>query len=178
MHIKDEFAEIIENVDLLLLELKIFRAAGPHLRILHQYRVPGSDCCPGEEVGAVYLVHRTREFPLRLSCTMLVVFDYLARHSYLPQTASQITAGMRADAFCSKHGANVSSVGRLVRKLSRASVKEYIKRMRAALGQTFHDAHLPLDPYGVLASEVTSSNQVGYRLRANCEWVHIDHPSR
>ena len=79
---------IVEKVDLLLTELREITAVGPRFRIVHRFRDPGSDCAPGEEVAVVHLVHGTREFLLRLSCTLLLIFDYLARHSRLPQTAS------------------------------------------------------------------------------------------
>jgi len=169
---------VLESVDLLLLELKTLRAIGPHFKILHYYRQVGSDCLPGEEVAAVHFIFRGREFFVRLGGALLLLFDYLARHSRLPQTASQIALRIQGDAFCQKHGANAGDGVRLVRKINRSSVKVYIERLRVALGQAFHDARVPLDPYAVLVSEEMSSNQVGYQLKATFEWIHVEHPGR
>jgi hypothetical protein len=172
----DEFAEVAENVELLLFELRTLRVGRCRFRIAHRFQIRGVDCAPGEEIAAVHLMYRSREFPLRLRGTLILLFDYLARHSHLPQTASQITAGMRADPFYQRHAANAVSYVPQPRKISRSSVKVYIERLRAALAQTLRDAQIPLDPYAVIASEETVSNQVGYRTRATFEWLHIEHP--
>jgi len=172
----DDSIEVIEQVDLLLLELRTLRSEGPHLRVIHRFRHPGSECGPGEEIVAIHLVHRAREFLVPLSCSLLLVFDYLAHHSHFPQSAAQITAGMKADPFYYKHGANAATHVRLTRKISRSSVKVYIERLRTALLQAFRNAQIQIDPFSVLVSEETSSNETGYRLRARFEWIHIDHP--
>jgi hypothetical protein len=172
---RNEFTEVLATVDLLLFERKALRAMGVHFRILHRFRATGSDCAPGEEVTAAYLVHRAKEFRLPLGCSLLLLFDYLSRQR-MPLTAAQIISGMRADPFFQKHGANAPYSARKRRQLSHSSIKEYMKRLRAALGQTFCDARLHLDPLSVLVSEETLSNQAGYRLRASCEWIHIDIP--
>lgn len=169
---------ILQEVDLLVDELQDLSAAGPQFEILHQYRIPGTDCAPGEEVAVVKLLNRGRPYLLPLSITLLLLFDYLAHHSHLPQTASQITAGMKAAPFYQQHGANAASHVRLTRKISLSSIKVYIERLRSALQQAFIDAQMRLDPFTVLVSRPTSSNQVGYQLRARFEWIHIDHPDR
>jgi hypothetical protein len=174
----DEFADVTEIVELLLFELRALRAGRCRFRITHRFQDPGSDCAPGEEVAIVHLMSRGKEFRVRLSGSLLLLFDYLARHSHLPQTASQIVAGMRADPFFQRHGVNAASSVPQKRKISLSSMKVYIERLRTALEQTFREAHIPLDPYAVLVSEETSSNQVGYRLRATSEWIHIQHPGR
>jgi hypothetical protein len=173
----DSFAFVIEEVDFLVAELKERATVGPHIKIVHKYRQPGSDCAPGEEIAVAYVVHRARESFIRLSCPLLSVFDYLAHHTRLPQTAPQIVSGLRADPFYQKQGANAYTRGQLTRKIGRSSIKVYIQRLRAALGQAFRDAHLQLDPYKVLVSEDTSSNMAGYRLRATFEWIHVDLPA-
>lgn len=173
---RSNFGNVLESVDLLLLELKMLLAVGPHFKILHHYRQPGSDCAPGEEVAGVYLVHRAKEFLIHLSCPLLLVFDYLGHHSHLPQTASQIVSGLRANPFYQKHGANTAARLHPMRRIGRSSLKVYIQRLRGALGEAFHDAQLQLDPYNVLVSEETSSNVAAYRMRATFEWIHVDHP--
>ena len=161
---------------MLLLELKTLRAGRLHFLIIHRFREPGTVCAAGEEVLSVDLIHRGRQYPLKMSCSQLLLFDYLARSRYA-MTTSQIFAGMKADPFVQRHGANSTSQARLRKKIGRSCLKEYILRMRNAFGRAFRKAALNLDPYQVLVSEPTSSNQVCYRLRATVEWIHIDHPS-
>jgi hypothetical protein len=175
---RNDFGEVLESVDLLLLALKTLRAMGPHFEILHRYRQPGSDCCPGEEVAAVNLIHWTGKFLVPLGCPLLIVCDYMAHHSHRLETASQIVSGIWADPFYQKHGANAATRVRLTREIGRSSFKVYVQRLRAALGRTFSAAQLPLDPYDVLSSEPMSSNVVGYRLRATFDWIHVDHPGQ
>jgi hypothetical protein len=172
------FSSLIEEVEFLAAERRQLATTGQSYEIWHRYHMPWAPCIPGEEVSAVLLVAHGREFCLPLSLTLRLVFDFLAKHSRLPQSAAQITAGMKADPFYYRHGANASAQVRLTRKISRSSIKVYIERLRAALLQAFHDAQIQVDPCSVLVSQQTSSNEVGYQLRAHFEWVHIDHPGR
>src|ERR1035441_9704188 len=96
---------LLHYIDLLFAEMAELRSSGPHFRIYHRFRKPGTDCAPGEEILAVCLVHRGREYHLRLSLALRILFDYLARHSRFPQSASQIAAGVRADRFSAQHAA-------------------------------------------------------------------------
>jgi hypothetical protein len=129
-------------------------------------------CAPGEEILIVYLVHRGKLYPLRLSRALRMLIDYLAKHSHLPQSASQIEAGMRADPFYMKHGTNAMLQNGLKRRISRSAIKEYVKRLRLALTFAFREAGLNLDPRWVAVSEPTVSNEVGYRLKVTVEWFH------
>jgi len=172
----DEFVDVVDAVELLLLELKTLRAGRCRFRITHRFQVLSSGCGPGEEVAIAHLMDRGKEFYLRLSGTLLLLFDYLARHSHMPMSASQIVAGMRADPFYQKHASAAPCVRQSL-KISRSSIKVYIDRLRKALGQAFRDARIPLDPRAVLVSEVTASNQVAYRLKtATVDWIHVKHP--
>lgn len=168
------FAPIAEGIDLLIAE-KQLSALGPHFQIVHRFRAPGTSCWYGEEILAVYLIYRAKRYLVHLSCSLLLLFDYLA-HQRVPQTTSQIFAGMSIDPFYRWHAANSTMQGRLTRKISRSCIREYIKRIRMALKRTFRDARLNLDPFRVLASDTISSNQAGYRLHASFDWVHIDLP--
>jgi len=103
------------------------------------------------------------------------MFDYLARNRWLPQTAWQIVAGMRADPFYTRHGASVRIDGKQTRKFSYSAVKGYVKRIRRALHKAFEEAALSLDPSSVLRSESTDSNGIRYRIKATFEWAHIDY---
>jgi len=124
----------------------------------------------------VYLVHRGRETVVPLPVTLLIVFDFLANHSRLPQSAPQIAMAIHSDPFYIRHGANANGTAKLTRTINKSAVKECVKRIRQTLGRVFPAAGLALDPVVVLASEETATNQVGYRLRATVEWLHVDHP--
>lgn len=174
MFTNDEFATVLEGVDLLITERKELRAEGPHFLIVHRLRMPGTHCAPGEEVFAILLVYRGREYQLRLPLSLRLLFDYLTSHSRLAQSAAQIELGMRAGAFYSEHAANAGGRTQLTRRIPRSSIKEYIKRLRRAFALAFREAGLRIDPQSVLIAEHTVSNQVGYRLRATVDLVHID----
>jgi len=175
MSSNDSLGSVVDKVELLLAERRQLSAIGPQFRIVHRLRVPGTECMPGEEVFAVALVYRGREFYLPLSRVLLLLFDYLARHRRIAQSSAQIEAGMSADTFYAEHGSNAVALGtRLTRRISRQCVKEYVKRLRRVLAATFDKAGLRIDPEEVLLSQPTGLNQVGYRLRAQIEWVHID----
>lgn len=172
MSANDSLLSIIEEVDLLITELRELSACGPHFRIVHRFHQPGSDCAPGEEIFAVSLVHRGREYPLRLSLALRILFDYLARHSRLPQSAAQIEAGIRADYFYIQHAAAVMGRDRFARGIPRSYMRVYIERLRVALAMAFQDAQLPASPRSVLLAERTVTNETGYRLEASFEWAH------
>jgi hypothetical protein len=153
---------VTDEIDVVLAEAAELASAGPHFKIIHRSVDPVLECGRGEEVAWALLVHRGREYLLGLSHSILLMFDYLARNRWLPQSARQIVAGMRADSFYAK------------RKFSHASVKEYVKRIRRASEVAFHEAGLKLNPFDVLLSESTESNETRYRLKATIEWIHID----
>jgi len=160
---------IADRAEVALVELGDLER-GPMFRILHRCgKTEG--CGPGEEIWAVLLVYRGREFPVPFGLALLLVFDYLARTRHVPQRASQIAAGLRSLEFYKRHGANAKLEQR--RKFSRAAVKEYVKRIRRTLYRTFNEANLPLDAGRVLCSEETEGNEVVYRLRAKVEWAHV-----
>jgi hypothetical protein len=172
MPLNDELSQVIEQIDLLMAEHRSLRAKGPSFRIVHRFRVAGTDCAAGEEVFIIVLVHRGREFPLRLSLAQRILFDYLA-HSRFPQSAGQIELGIRANTFYQKHAANVARSD-LNRTVSRSGIKTYVRRIREALAIVFNESGMHADPRKVLVAEPTVSNQVGYALRATCDWSHTD----
>lgn len=165
---------VLEEVDVLIAEATELAACGPHCVIVHRFHEPGTDCCPGEEILAVWLIYRGRRYLLHLSTATLLLFDFFARHRRLSQTASQIAAGIRRDPFCARHGKADGTSRRKTRRFARASIKEYVARICQALAGAFAEAGIPLDPRNVLLSDPTVGNQVGYRLRASIEWVHVD----
>jgi hypothetical protein len=167
----DNFRSIAERAEVLLAELAWLSQTGPELRIVHRFRVPGTNCQAGEEIWAISTVHRGREIILPLSLALRQVVDYLAETRHVPQSASQIAAGMRRSAFYVKHGMNSGIPSK--RKISRSAVKEYIKRIRKAFDLSFREIGLNLDPKRVLVSKTTVGNEIHYQLRARIEWVHL-----
>lgn len=165
---------LFEKVDLLLAELADLRTRGPHFRIHHRFRKPGTGCAPGEEILAVCLVHRGREYCLPLSLALRILFDYLARHSRFRQSASQIESGIRANRFYAQHGGAAMRKESFTRSIPRSYVRVYIKRLWLALENAFGEAGLLVDTRSVLLSEKTVMNEIGYRLKATFDWMHID----
>lgn len=175
MPTNDALAPIIDEVELLVAELREQSAAGLHFRIYHRFRKPGTVCAPGEEIAAICLVHRCHEYPLRLSLALRILFDYLTRRSRFPQSASQIEAGIRSDPFYTRHAANASGSSRFIRTIPRSFVRVYIARLRAAITIALREASLPMKPDAVLASHETVMNEIGYHLSATVVWLHERH---
>jgi len=170
----DSATLVAEEIEFLLAESVRLSASGPRLRILHRLHKPGTDCLPGEEVAGVWLVNRSRDYPLKLSLALRLLLDYLARNRWLPQSATQIEAGMLHDRFSLRHGSNARTAHKQIRHFSHSTVKEYVKRIRQALGMAFSEAGLNLDPTRVVLSEQTVTNEVVYRLKAAVEWAHVE----
>jgi hypothetical protein len=170
----DKFTPLIEELNLLAAELRELGQVGPHFVIFHRFHVEGTICMPGEEVIKVSLVHRGREFPLRLSPAILLLFNYFAEHRRLAQSARQIQSGISTETFYTNHGANAKSGRRQTRRFNHVSIKEYVKRLRGSLAVAFREAELKLAPGAVLKSERTENNIVVYRLKISAEWVHLD----
>lgn len=173
MFTNDELLPIIEEIDVLVAEIRELSSSGPHFRILHRFHEPGSDCAPGEEVAGIYLVHHGQEYFIRLSLALRLLFDYLARHSRLPQSATQIEAGIRADRFYICNARAAMGKEKFTRTIPRSYVRVYIGRLRLALDDVFCESGLPMEAHAVLRSEETAMNEVGYRLMASFEWMHI-----
>ena len=169
---------VLNTVDVLLAEVRYIRAAGPHFQIVHRFRLPGNECGPGEEVFAVLWIFRGRRYQLRLSTSLLLLFNYLAHHLHTAQNAKQIELGIRADEFYRQHAKNARSGITLVRRIPRSAVRELIKRLHLALAIVFREANLPLDPHKVVVVEHTVGNEVQYQLKATCRTIHIDLTSR
>lgn len=170
---------ILKAVDLLIAEISRFRSAGPHFRIVYRFRMPGSiGRLPGLEVYAVFLVHRGREYQLRLTLAQRIVFDYLAKHCRVAQSARQIELGIRADDFYQFHAKNANGRTVLTRRIPRSSIKVHITRLHEALVIAFREAGMLVDPRSVLIIQDTVGNEVLYRLKATCSQTYIDLTAR
>jgi hypothetical protein len=178
MPAKNSLSSVLNKVDLLVAEIVHLRTAGPHFRIVHRFRMPGSNCLPGEEVFAVFLVYRGSEYQLRLTLAQRIVFDFLARHSRLAQSARQIELGIRADDFYKFHAKNANGRTVITRRIPRSSIKEHIRRLLQAVGWAFQEAGIAMDPRKVLIAQDTAGNEVVYKLKATCTWTHIDLTAR
>src|SRR5947209_2116357 len=149
--------EYLRNIELLLIELDKLRGQGPLFRIAHKYGPNtmdrGRGCYVGEEVTSVELLHRNSVFPVMMTKTPIRIFDYLARYAFTyPQTTIDIIKGLtEGNAFYHEWFAGED--------VSPDSIKMAIRRIRKALGDTFQQAHLNLDPKNVLVSHVKSSGQ-------------------
>lgn len=169
---------VLNALEVMLAEMRYIRASGPHFQIVHRFRLPGIECGPGEEVFAVFWVFRGRKYQLRLSTTLLLLFNYLAHHLHTAQNAKQIELGIRADDFYRQHAKNARSEIVLVRQISRSAVRELIKRLHLALAIVFREANLSLDPNQVVVVKHTVGNEVQYQLKATYCTIHIDLKSR
>jgi hypothetical protein len=166
---------VAEQVEVLLADLVELAQNGPRLRITHRFHVAGTLCRSGEEIWAISLICRGRETAVPLTLALRQVMNYLAGTRHIPQSASQIAAGMRRSEFYARHGMNSGVPSR--RKISRSAIKEYAKRIRRALALAFSEAALHLDPSRVLLSKATMGNEIHYQLRATIEWVHLGEDS-
>jgi hypothetical protein len=166
---------LIEEVEFILAERRDLSARGPVFRIRHRFHLAGTKCAPGEEIVGVVLAHRDSEYQLGLSLSQLFLFDYLARHTHLSQSARQIELGVRADQFYRRYAKNAGGGDAITRLLARSSIRVHVGRIRQALSRAFREAGIQLlDPCDVLVSQETVSNEVGYRFRAIIEWLHVD----
>lgn len=172
MSIFNRFVPLVYDIDLVLAAQKELAAAGPSLTICHRFQAPyTSGCTPGEEIYFISL-DAAGGITIKLSTATKLIIDYLARNR-VPQNASQIEAGIRADPFYQKHGQNGNTRKRQTRKICRSMVRVYVERFRKALQTAFADAGRTLDPRSVLISEPTDGNEVLYHLKASIRWRHI-----
>jgi hypothetical protein len=168
----ENIRDVVRSSETLLLELRELRQRGPLIRIVHRFRKPETECQAGEEVWGVYLIVRGHETLIRLSLALRLLLEYLARTRHVPQSATQIVAGLHKSQFCRQHSLNSGIIAS--RRFSRSGIKEYIKRVRKALDIAFCEGRLHLDSKDVLVSKCTVGNEKHYQLRARTEWVHID----
>jgi len=93
-HTMQETSEIIRMTRLLAVERRQLVARGSYFCIYHRFWKRGTICTPGEMIAEVRLFHRSRRISVPLSLRLMLLFDYLARHQHLGQSAAQIAAGL------------------------------------------------------------------------------------
>lgn len=167
-------SELSREIDFTLAERRSLLARGPLFKILHRFRPRGTICVPGEEILAVYFAHRGREYHLRLPLSLRMLFDYFARHSRMPQSASQVAVGIQTEEFYKQHAGNTNSHSTFTKCISRSYVKVLVRRLREAFSVAFEEAGWSRDPKLVLVSRQTVGNEISYHLKARCEWFHFD----
>jgi hypothetical protein len=165
---------MLAEADMAILELHDCINNGPTLQIVHRFhdRELGAACQPGEEVVAVFLLCRNRKIMLPLSLSTRLLVNYLAEWRHIPQSATQIAAGMRGSAFYRKHAANAGITIR--RTMSRTAIKEYVRRVKTSLNVALVGASLPIDSDRLLVSSKTTGNEVLHQLRTRIEWLHLN----
>ncbi len=170
----NRFDAVVKEVELLVAESAQLASEGPHFQIDHGLWTPGTLCQAGEEISAVWLIHRSRRYQLRLPLALRIVFDLMARRRWQFQSALQIERARQSDEFYASHGANAAMSRQQTRKISHSGVKQYVSRIRRALREAFEESGLNLDPSEVLVSEAMQGNAVGYRLKATVIWSHTE----
>lgn len=163
----EAISKIVDELEFLDAERRQLKANGPHFRIVHRSPQPFAPCSLHEK-AAVFLIHHGQMFQVGLGTTVVKLFDYMARHNRLAQTAREIENGIRAQREWSGLGGAALASG-----ISTRYVRVYAGRIRAALGLALRNAGLEINPNAVLTSEGTALNEVGYRLRGTFEWLHI-----
>jgi hypothetical protein len=170
----NEFRAIVRAIELVKAERAELSRRGPRFLVVHRFWQPETICTPGEAIAEVQMMHRRKAFSVPLSTRLLLLFDYLARHKGMPQSASLIAAGLSVDPFSQEHGFYANAEETLSKDLSRTAVKQQIVRLRAALRSAFRKAGLNIDPSRVVISTETEMNEVRYRLKAAVEWRHLE----
>jgi hypothetical protein len=170
---------LIREIDYLLAARKEIAAEGPCFRIVHARRVAGNEsspcctgCIPGEEILGVWLVHRGRSYQLAFSRAEAGLVDYLSRRRMM-QTATQIERGIHTDPFHQWQCTRRRKSGGREARYHRTTIRIYVRRVRLALADVFHDSGLSIDPASVMVIQPTFSNEVMYRFTARTECVHI-----
>jgi hypothetical protein len=112
--------------------------------------------------------------PLRLSPTGLVLVDVFARKKPQPLTAAHIERILASEPFYVRLGANAPAAQGATIKLTRKTIKVYIRRLRQQMGKALKELGLAMRPEEVLVSEDTDLlNVTAYRLAIPCEFVHL-----
>ncbi len=161
MNERNRFAPILEEIEFFIAERNQIASSGPHLVI--QYK---SDEGGKREIVSVRLVHRSRPFQIKLSRLGRIFIEFLVQRRHLWQTAAEIEAGI--DELYANDATRPHSKRR-IHLIARRIVKVYVQRLRNTLGRTFEEAGLKVDPYHVLCSERSETNQAVYKLQCTAE---------
>lgn len=166
---------IVDEIEYLRARRQQVAQLTPRILLVHGSHFPGTGCQPGETVEQAYIRVGKDFFSLHLSHLALVLIDILARKKPLVLTAREIERIMASDPFCLKAGANTPSFPRSTTRLTRRSIKVYVKRIREQLRKALRRTGFTIHPNDVLVSEATDlANVVAYRIAILCEFEHLD----
>jgi hypothetical protein len=98
----------------------------------------------------------------------------LAKHKHVAQSAGQMAARMNSEEFYRRHGINAKTKALVNKGTSRTAIKQQIMRLRIGLHLALRKAGLNLDPTRIVTSELTTTNEVRYRLKASVRWQHSE----
>ena len=172
MRDREGIKPIVEEVDYLIADRRQRALGCRRIVVVHGHHQRETACLDGETVERVSFVFGSREFPLRLSPTGLLIVDCLSRHRWTPLSATQIERILSSDPFYLRHGANSVNSTKAAVRPRRSSIKVYIRRIRVQIGKVLQEAGTIVRPEAILVSDTTDSNVVVYRLDASVEFRH------
>jgi len=167
MSVSEAVDRIIDELEFIEAERRQLKAKGPHFMIVQRDGEQCNACASHRDFAAVYLLHQGRFFQVSLGTVLMRLFDYLARHNRVAQTAKQIENGTRIDLSLRVPRDAVSTS-----VIPRRYVRVYVRRIRQALGVALRQAGLEIESDAVLASDGTALNEVGYRFHGTFEWLN------
>jgi hypothetical protein len=166
--------EVVEEIEYLRAKRAQHGSAILRLVITHAHHQAVKDCLPGETIEQAHFSVHSDLIPLRLSPTGLVLVDVFARKKPQPLTAAHIERILASEPFYVRLGANAPAAQGATIKLTRKTIKVYIRRLRQQMGKALKELGLAMRPEEVLVSEDTDLlNVTAYRLAIPCEFVHL-----
>jgi hypothetical protein len=176
MNDNDGIQQIVEEIE--YLRAKRAQTANAILRlvVVHGGHEAVKDCLPGETIEKVSIAVRSDLIQLRLSPKGLVIANVFAQQRPTALTAAHIERIIASDPFYVRLGTNAASSPRPTIRLTRKTIKMYIRRIRLQIGKALKKAGLGILPENILVSECTDLlNLKAYRLAIPCEFVHLSH---
>ena len=169
---RSDFVPVIRALDKAFYRQQRLFRQGPQMIITHRLWMRGSRCMPGEEVLSVEVHLRGRDYHLPCSHQLRLMIDYLARQR-LGQSAAQLAVGINSHPFYQQHAMNVRGSAHRHLRLSRASAKQQVLRIRQLFENLFDEEGISLSPFAVLVSEPTDTRETRYKLKVAAIWRHI-----
>lgn len=172
MRDREELRRIVEELDYLMAKRRQRAGECPRFVVIHGHHQPGTDCLHSETVEKASLLFGSKEIPLHLSPTGLLIVDCLSRFRRTPLSTAHIERILASDPFYLRHGANALGGSRPVARPKRASIKVYIQRIRLQIGKAIAAAGIDTKAETILTSETTDSNVVVYGLSVSVAVRH------
>jgi hypothetical protein len=165
--------QIVDEIEYMRARRTQMANAIPRLVVVHGHHQAVKDCLPGETIEQVSIAVRSDLIQLRLSAKGLVIADVLAQQKPLALTAAHIERILATVPFYLRLGKNASSPSKPATRLTRKTIKVYIRRLRLQLGKALKKSGTAILPEDILVSEATDLlNIAAYRLAIPCEFIH------